>query len=91
MLNSLLGLYFEVFHAANTDSRYGGDDDKRLVNLRPIASFSNYQLTSSIGKHIEDTDHAHIACLMYKLTISSKDIDDFSIEFDRDRKKNKKS
>ena len=67
-VNSLLKIYldlnFDVFHADNSDNRYADDDDLRLVNLGPIASFSNYKLTSSNGKHIEEISHAHFACLM---------------------------
>ena len=80
----LLDLNFDVFHAANLDNRYADDDDMRLFNLGPIALFSKYKLTSSNGKDIEDIDHAHIACLMYKLITSSKYNDDLSIGFDRD-------
>ena len=83
----MLDLDFVVFHAANPDNRYADDDDIRLVNLGPIALFKNYKLTSSNGKHIEDIDRAHIACLLYKLITSSKDSGDLSIGFDRDRKR----
>ena len=59
LLNSSLDLNFDVFHADNPDNRYADDDDIRLVNLEPIAFFSNYKLTSSNGKHIEEISHAH--------------------------------
>ena len=42
-------------------------------------------LTTSSGKHLENIDHAHIVSLMYKLLTSSKESDDLSICFDRDR------
>ena len=61
-----------------------------LVNLGPVALFSNFRVTTSSGKHLEDISHAHIVSLMYKLNrISSKDADDLSIGFDRshDRRK----
>ena len=47
--------------------------------------FSNYKLTKSSGKHLENIDHGHIVSLMYKLLSSSKGSDDLSIVFDRDR------
>ena len=57
----------------------------RLVNLAPIALFSNFKLTSSSGKHLEDISHSHIVSLMYKLITSSKDSNDLSIGFDHSR------
>ena len=61
LLNSLFDLNFDVFHAANPDNRYADGDDIRLVNLGSIALFSNYKLTSSNGKLIEENNNAHIA------------------------------
>ena len=84
MLNSYLELNFDVLHAA-TNNRYVDGNDIRLVNLGPIALFSNYKSTTSSGKHLEKIDHAHIVSLMYKLLTSSKGSDDLSIGFDRDR------
>ena len=49
------------------------------------ALFSNFKLTSSSGKHLENIDHAQIVSLMYKLLKSSRDSDDSSICFDRNR------
>ena len=85
LLNSYLDLNFDVLHSADHDNRYAEGDDKRLVNPGPIALFSNYKLTTSSGKHSNDISHAHIVRLMYKLKTSSKDSDDFSTGFDRDR------
>ena len=65
------------------DSRYGNWNDKRLVNLGPIALFSNFKLTTSSGKHLEDISHAHVVSLMYKLITSIKNSDYLSIAFDR--------
>ena len=73
-----------MLHAA-TNNRYAGGNDIRLVNLGPIALFSNFKLTTSSGKHLENIDHAHIVSLMYKLLTSSRGSDDLSIGFDRDR------
>ena len=56
LLHSFLGLCFDLFHAA-TNNRFADDDNIRLVNLGPIALFSNYKLTTSSGKHLEDISH----------------------------------
>ena len=85
LLNSYLELNFDVLHAAAPNNRYADGNDIRLVNLGPIALFSNYKLTTSSAKHLENIDHAHIVSLMYKLLSSSKGSDDLSIGFDRDR------
>ena len=84
LLNSYLELNFDVLHAA-TNNRYVERNDIRLVNLGSIGLFSNYKLTTSSGKHLENNDHAHIVSLMYKLLTSSKGSDDLSICFDGDR------
>ena len=84
LLNSYLVLNFDVVHAA-TNNRYADGNDIRLVNLGPIALFSNNNLTTSSGKHLEDVSHAHIVSLMYKLITTAKDKNDLSIGFDRDR------
>ena len=89
LLNSYLELNFDVLHAGNSN-RYVDANDIRLVNLGPIALFSNYKLTTSSGKHLEEISHAHIVSLMYKLLTSSKDSDDLSIDFDRDRGRRKR-
>ena len=75
---------FDVLHAA-TNNRYVDGNHIRLVNLGPNALFSNYKLTTSSGKHLENIDHAHIVSLMYQLLTSSRGSDDLSIGFDRDR------
>ena len=46
-----------------------------------------YKLQSSSGKHIEEINHAHIVCLMYKLITSPRNTDDLSFGFDRGRGK----
>ena len=84
LLNSYLELNFDVLRADNSN-RYIDNNDIRLVNLGPIGLISNYRLTTSSGKHLENIDHAHIVSLMYKLLTSSKGSDDLSIGFDRDR------
>ena len=55
--------------------------------MGPIALFSDFKLTTSSGKHLEDISHCHIVSLLYKLITSSKDSDDLSIGFDRNRNK----
>ena len=84
LLNSYLELDFDVLHAG-TNNRYVDGNKIRLVNLGPIALFSNYKLTTSSGKHLENIDHAHKVTSMYKFLTSSKGSDDLSIGFDRDR------
>ena len=84
MLNSYLELNFDILRAA-TNNRYIDCNDIRLVSLGPIAIFSNYKITTSSGKHLENIDHTHIVSLMCKLLLSSTGSDDLSIGFDRDR------
>ena len=50
LLISYLELNFDVIHAV-TNNRYVDGNNIRLVNLGPIALFSNYRLTTSSGKH----------------------------------------
>ena len=88
MLNSYLDLSFEVIKK-DDKSRYANGNDIRLVNLGLIALFSNFKITTSSGKHLEDISHSHIISLMYKLITSSKDSDDLSMGFDRSRNRRK--
>ena len=81
LLNSYLDLSFEVIKK-DDNSRYAKGNDIRLVNLGPIALFSNFKLKTSSGKHLEDIRHAHLVSLMYKLITSKKDSNDLSIGFD---------
>ena len=83
LLNSYLDLNFDVLRVDN-NYRYVDGNDIRLVNLGPVALFSNYKLTTSSGKDLEDINHAHIVSLMYKLITTAKDANDLSIGFDRD-------
>ena len=84
LLNSYLELNFDLLHTA-TKNRYVDGNDIRLFNLGSIGLFSNYKLTTSSGKHLENIDHSYMVSLMYKLLTSSKVSDDLSICFDRDR------
>ena len=88
LLNSCLELSFDLIHTT-INNTYVDGNDIRLVNLGPIALFSNYKLTTSSGKHLENIDHGHIVSLIYKLIRSSKGSDDLSIGFDRDRNRRK--
>ena len=88
LLNSYLDLNFEVIKRAD-NSRYGNGNDIKPVNLGSIALFSNFKLTRSSGKLLEDISHSHIVSLMYKLITSSKDSNDLSIGFDRSRNRKK--
>ena len=69
-LISYLDLNFEVIKTAD-NSRYANGNDIRLVNLGPIALFSNFKLTTSSGKHLEDINLSHTVSLMYELITSS--------------------
>ena len=71
LVNSYLDLNFDLLQAA-TDNRYADVNNIRLDNLGPIALFSNYKLTTSSGKHLEEIRHAHIVSLVYKLISSSR-------------------
>ena len=84
LLNSYIDLNFDVVRADN-NNRYIDGTEIRLVNLGPVALFSNYKLTTISGKNLEDVSHAHIDSLMYKLITTAKGCDDLSIGFDRNR------
>ena len=88
LINSYLELNFGVLLLA-TGNRYTDVNDIRLINLGPVALFSNYRLTTSSCKHLEEISHAHIVSLMYKFLPSSRESDDLSIGYDRsgDRRK----
>ena len=88
LLNSYLELNFDILHAAN-NNRYVDANDIRLVNLGPIALFSVYKLVTDSSKHLEEVTHSHFASLIYKIVTSSKDSDDLSIGFDRNRGRRK--
>ena len=88
MLDNRVDLSFDVLHAT-TGNRYVDANDIRLINFSLIALSSKYDLISSSGKHIETTDHAHLACLLYKLLTSFGGSDELSIGFDRSRDRKK--
>ena len=84
MISSYLDINFEVVKAAE-NSRYANDNDIRLSNSGPIASLRNYISTTSSGKHLGDTDHAHVVPSTYKLITGSKGSEYLSIGFNIDR------
>ena len=83
LLNTHLVLNFDLLHATSKD-RYAKNNDIKLVNLGPNALFSNYKLTTSSGKHLEDLCYVHVISLMYTLITSAENNDDLSIGSDRD-------
>ena len=86
---SFLDINFDVLNAA-TNNIYAGNDGIRLVSLGPIALFSFYKLTTSPGKHLENIEHGHIACLLYILLTAARECDELSIGFDLNHDKRKR-
>ena len=84
MLNSYIEFNIDVLHAASGNIYVDGDD-KSLVNIGPIALFSNYKVTTSSGKHLKEISYSHNVSLMYKLLTLSRGSDDLSFGFDHDR------
>ena len=71
VLNSYHELNFDVLHPAIWN-KYANKFDKRLFNMGPIGLFSEYKLTTSSGKHLENIKRGHIACLLYKLITTAR-------------------
>ena len=87
MLKSYFDLNFEVIKKADS-RRYANGNDKRLTILGQNALFSNFKLSTSSGKHLEDFSHAYIVSLLYKLINSGEDTDGLSVGFvRRDRRR----
>ena len=84
LLISYLESNSEVIEKADK-SRFANGNDIRLINLGATALFSNFNLITSSGKHLEDISQGHNFSLMYKLITSSGGSDGLSIGFDRDR------
>ena len=63
-----------MLQAASID-RYADTKDIVLVKSGPFALFSNFKLSTSSRKYLEDIRLAHIVSLMYKLITSSRDTD----------------
>ena len=85
LLISYLDSIFDALHAAS-GKRYADGNDERLVILYPIASLSNYMLTTRNGEHVEDISHSHTVFLMFKIITSAKNKDDPSCDFDGHRR-----
>ena len=62
--NSYITVDFEVLTHAE-DTRYFNNDAIGLVIFRPVALFSEANLTLSSGKHLEKVDNLHVISLMY--------------------------
>ena len=83
---SLKDGYIE-FHFALTHNAAPHDDcvtadDLRLVSSASFSLFSENQLNSSIGRHLEPIEYAHAVCLIYKIIPSSRDTNNLWIRFD---------
>ena len=63
LLKSYLDIKIEVIKKA-CKSRHANDNDTKLVDPGPIALFSNFNLNSSSGKHLEDMSQALLVSLM---------------------------
>ena len=72
---------FKVTHRTGAHARYADDDNKGFLNLGPFALFNKYRLTSGSWTEIEETDNAHVICLLYNLVSSSRDSDEYQLVF----------
>ena len=68
--HSFISVEFGVLK--NDDTRFADGDQISLVNIAPIALFSEAKLTTTSEKHLEKVDNLHPICLMYKLLTSSQ-------------------
>ena len=78
--NSYILIDFEVTH--DDDTKYAIGDEISLVNLGPVALFSEAKLTTHSGKHLEKVENLHTVSLMHKLLSSSHDTYDIIYGFD---------
>ena len=85
--NSFINLEFEVLKNDNT--RFANADDIKLVNLGPIALFSEASIKTSSGKHLEKIDNLHTVSLMYKLLTTHKNTSELMYGFEIDDEKRK--
>ena len=69
-MQNYLSIEFEILKQDNT--RYVDNDQRRLVNFGPIASFSEAKLVTSSGKHLEKIDRLHAVFLLHKLLTSNQ-------------------
>ena len=68
--NSYISLEFEVLK--KDDTRFNDGNQISLVNFGPVALFSEANLTTSAGKHLEKVDNLNPICLMYKFLTSQQ-------------------
>ena len=66
--NSYILIDFEVTH--DDDTKYINGNEISLVNLGPVALFSEAKLTSHSGKDLEKVENLHTVSLMHKLLSS---------------------
>ena len=78
--NSYILIDFEV--TRNDDTKYVDANEISLVNLGPVALFSEGKLTTHSGKHLENIENLHTVSLMHKLLSSSHDTNDILYGFD---------
>ena len=71
---------FEVTHDDNTRNIDGNEIS--LVNLGPIALFSEAKITTHSGKYLEKLEKLHTVSLMHKLLSSCHDTTDLLYDFD---------
>ena len=82
---SELQMEFEVLKTAGT--RYADADDIRLVNLAPLALFSEMRLKTSSDKTLEKVGHLHTNILMHKLLTSTHENEAAGFIKDADKRK----
>ena len=58
LLICYIDINFDVLHAASNDTYVVGNDVS-LVIIGPIASFSNFNLTTSSGKHLKHMSRSY--------------------------------
>ena len=80
---SYLDLSFDELRNAHNNT-YVDEANIRLVNLGPIVLISICKLTTSSWKHFDETIHAHIVSLLYKVITLSRGSDALPIGFDQD-------
>ena len=78
--NSYKSLDFEGLK--NNDTRYADGDKINLVNFGPAALFSEAELTTSSGKHLEKVDNLHTVNLMNKLLTSQQQTSELMYDFE---------
>ena len=78
--NSYKSLDFEGLK--NNDTRYADGDKINMVNFGPVALFSEAELTTSSGKHLEKVDNLHTVSLLNKLLTSQQQTSELMYGFE---------